>query len=443
MERVSIVSVVAENMDTYKIGSILRQKRKEAGKTLNEVADDFISPTTISTIERGGSSRKTPYLAEMWGVNLDEQNTFAEDEGGIEKRVQNRLAIAETIIDLSNPDTGLKKLKEIQLSPNDPFVPLVCYLKGKCYFRKKKWNKAKPHFKKAVGISPQEDPLNIASASLNELSAIAYFQNNLDEAVSLTQEGIDSFCPEGERQYYKYMMMANKAIYLEKLDRNEDAMKLIADLWDKLHEIKSLDVLLNLYELKATIFTKRKMYHEAIELLRDCIETARINRFHQRAFSSWVKLGTIYVELSEWEEAEDCFLAALYIKENVSHHDSYILSEAYIELSSLYVKQEKWAQAEEMLEKALRLSKKHDDKLNLIKVLLIKGDIYRLQMMYVDAIIPYEESLKLSKECNYLHMEEETLHKMAACLKKTDQTRFQSCVQNIFKLSHRERGLDG
>ena len=61
------------------IGELLRKRRKELGLRLEDLADDFISPSTISNIERGityVNEEKVRYIAEKLNVNLDRAHDF-------------------------------------------------------------------------------------------------------------------------------------------------------------------------------------------------------------------------------------------------------------------------------------------------------------------------------------------------------------------------------
>ncbi|MFD1425457.1 helix-turn-helix domain-containing protein [Kroppenstedtia sanguinis] len=60
--------------DIHELGEVIRQERKRQGLRLEDLADENISPATISNIERGASHvryEKAQYLLDKLGLKLE------------------------------------------------------------------------------------------------------------------------------------------------------------------------------------------------------------------------------------------------------------------------------------------------------------------------------------------------------------------------------------
>ncbi|MRG28912.1 helix-turn-helix domain-containing protein, partial [Laceyella tengchongensis] len=110
-----------EYIHPSQIGELLRKRRKELGLRLEDLADDFISPSTISNIERGityVNEEKVRYIADKLGVNLEQIHELWAKEKQEEEQMELKLAAVESIVDLMNPDKGLEKLRKLAVPNN-------------------------------------------------------------------------------------------------------------------------------------------------------------------------------------------------------------------------------------------------------------------------------------------------------------------------------------
>ena len=68
------------------------------------------------------------------------------------------------------------------------------------------------------------------------LGLCSYHQNNLEKALEYTENGINTFHPDGERPYTIYTLLRNKAIYLERMGRVVEGLKVVEQVWEDLAE---------------------------------------------------------------------------------------------------------------------------------------------------------------------------------------------------------------
>lgn len=421
------------------IGELLRKRRKELGLRLEDLADDFISPSTISNIERGityVNEEKIHYVAEKLGINLNQIHELLAKEKQEENRMELKLASIENMIDLISPDRGLERLRKLDVPSNHVLSAHIHFLRGKVYLKKNNWIKAQNHFLEAIRIVDQKEEklkTNIKAASYHELSLIASAHQDIEQALKYVDEGIESFCADGERSYYQYRLAISRVSYLEKLQRTEEALRQIHDLWKQASQIKSVDLILELYKVHLSILGKLNLFEEAIQYAMQGIEVARINKKQEQAAELWIILGCIYLKLKKWEEGENCFRTALGLQEKVKSDFLKIKANTYLGL--LYLEQECWDQAEELLQEALQLCEKNQKQNpNQWLTYVFLGDCYQKQGKAFEAISLYEKGLDIVKKSRDQHQARWIVLKMAQCYEYVNEHKFQEYLLKLYQL---------
>ncbi|SFI95893.1 helix-turn-helix domain-containing protein [Thermoflavimicrobium dichotomicum] len=434
--------------DRKKSGEMLRRIRKDQGFTIENLADDYISASTISNIERGNpyvSIEKINYYAKKLDVGLEELSNLTTEEKKNEKKYRLQLMSIENMIDLVDPNAGLARLRQLNSGHFSCCPGMINYLKGKSYYRKNK-EKAETYFLKAiqqVDQHPNLEKSNIKSICYNELGTIYFYKNELEQALHYTQKGIDAFVPDGERSYVKSMLLANKAIYLEDLGRLEESIQTIEQLRSQPEEFKSTNSTLSIYVLQARIYHRNKLYSQAIACTETGIELARINRMYERSSELWTLLGNIHFSLQKLEEAEICYLTALDIKEKI--RKEHLLITPYTQLGLLYLEQNKYTQAQQALEEAVKIGERSDHILPYIGALIALGNFYLKQKKYYQAIQPFEKALTLAQKHNSTDREEEIVVNLCYCYEQIgDIEKFQNYSKRLVKVKFRnnQKGIE-
>ncbi|MDN4592397.1 tetratricopeptide repeat protein [Polycladomyces subterraneus] len=422
--------------DILQIGSLIRKVRKESGLRLEDIADENISPATVSNIERGVphvSMDKVMYLLEKLGLTMDDIPQILESEENELDRLKLRLLSIESMLDYADPNELLSLLNDLQLSDDHKYAAHVHYLRGKCYTKKPDWKKAEKCFLNAIRLSATNSygrKDNIEARSFNDLGICYYFQNDLIQALQYTENAADAFNEDGEFKQLKHVINCNRARYLEKLGRFGEAMKVVNESWRYLHEMDN-HTALHFYDIRVILLKRSKMYDEAIQYAKEGIELARLNSDNISLFYLWKSLGSTYLSMNELYNAEICFKSALTIGCPQSKNS---LVEAYTKLSIVYIKQKNWIKAKELLDKAELLAKAA----NVVPaffVYLVSGDFYKEQSNSVKAIELYEKALDLARKYNQKRLEHKVLFRLAQLKKNENKEEFAAYLENMYEVA--------
>lgn len=431
------VSCFMSTSYSHQFGWILRKIRNDKGLAMKYFEDQSLSQATISKIENGNphvSAEKVKLYAKRLGYDLEELSKVIKQEQEQQQFIRLQLFAVETYIDLIGEEQGLCKLKEIDgLNRYDRFKPHVDLLKGKYYYQKKDWQKAKTYFLRSVmhvNQSNEWKKSNIKPASLNELSRIAYMEGNLEEAMRYVQEGLNAFEQSGSREHIIYSLITNQAIYLDKLGLLEKSLEAIHEFKQHLNGAKSMEATLSILDLEAKILRNTQMYSKAICLVEEGIELARVNSMYDKSATLWISLGNIYYVMQKFDQAKICYLTSLDLQEKGKKKHP-ILS-IYKQLGLIYEAQNNLPLAKKYLKKAIYSGKNTDDMLQYTESFIAYGDFLRKQGQYMEAIEQYEQGLQLAKTYQFKELEEELWVKQGDCwMKLGNDEKYQQCTNQL------------
>ncbi|WP_175482266.1 tetratricopeptide repeat protein [Thermoflavimicrobium dichotomicum] len=421
-------------LEHSEIGQLLRRRRKSLGLRLEDLADESISAATISKIERGIPSVSQEmfdcYLSKLGISDLQELVDVQVDQETKEEEIKTKLFMIKSLLDHAGPSIALAKLRSLDISNHPKYLPEVKYLKGKAYFIKQNYEKAKKYFYEAISIVENHNQ-SIGAMAYCYLGMIEYNQSNLYQAIDYTDLGLNIIEELNDETYKeeKYMLLLNKIIYLEKLDRNSEAFGLLQELWEHKHKIETIQIKLNMYELFALILKKAKLYHQAIRYAKEGIEMARRNKEHSRAFDLWTSLGKIYFEMGELDEAEFCYLTALELRDKVTSKD--LLIDTYADLGELYSYQKEWQLAEENLNEALKIGNRYNG-FKVAKVLEMKGTLKYHTGQHDEAIHCLEKALQLLQQYGSIRQQQRILLRLSKYCKDKSQEKYYYYLDRLF-----------
>lgn len=382
------------------IGRLIRKVRIDQGLTVRDLADDKISIGTISRIENGGNAgrKRIKILMDKLGLTTKKLHELDREDKIYQKELYFTLLAIESNIDNGVPDKDIKRaLDNIKTTPIDPLHTTTNYLKGKLAMRRKCLSKAREHFLDSLNDRcPEENNyLNIAPASCNELSKIAYYENDLQRAIEHVDQGLKCF-RDGKRQYIKGNLMINKALYKEKLGYHADAERILDELLHPSYKIadKAYNYILY-HQIKADVEIAKGKPVEAMNYIEKGLELSRINKVYDLQFSLWMALGDVCFELDMVDSSLRCFEQSLKLETKVREQ---LLISAHRKLSKIYMRMEQWDQAREHIDQSIEMARQHNDGLRHIDSLLTKAQWYRLQELHSEEKMQYKEALKLSKK---------------------------------------------
>ncbi|SEM74548.1 helix-turn-helix domain-containing protein [Lihuaxuella thermophila] len=408
------------------LGSALRRIRKTKKLRLEDLADENISTGTISFIERGFETVKEGkwlYLCKKLGVDLLEIPGLIEHERRKTTNLQNELTLIESRIDLGYSKKSLKELNQLAIKTDGMYMETIHYLKARCYYSKESWKKAKNNFELAIQIVDESNSSksNIKAACFKDLARISFFQDNdLNQALKYTEEGISAYQPDGDRKDIIYFLLTGKVSYLEKLKRYDEALQVLIELWQSIDKIKNLEVILNMYEIRASILNKKRQYPEALKYAIEGYKIASSNQKYERSIELLTTWGDICKNSKDYSTAEQCYTLALELEDNIKK--KYLLVSTYTQLGRLYIEQKDWDKAHATLETAVEQGLKAGDMQRYTQALTATGDYYLAREMYSEAVIPYEKANELSKKHEFHGLRREILVNMSECWKQLNHT---------------------
>ncbi|MFD1434639.1 tetratricopeptide repeat protein [Kroppenstedtia eburnea] len=433
------------SLELHEIGEIIRRVRKERRLRLEDLADENISPATISNIERGVphvNPQRAVYLLEKLNIEMKDLPDLILGEKEKFKEDQFHLNSADLKREMGDVQGAIAKLDSLEIGDDHPLAPTLYFLKGKCYRGLRNWKRAERNLYKGIQLASQRpDSSNIEAVCFLELGLCQYLQNDLDGALKFTESGIDAFQQEGERQYVWHQLHANKGIYLERLGRTAAAMKVVEENWKDIDRMEGVTAKLTFYWLRSELNYRLELYDEAAHYAVEGLELARINRKFSSIFPLAIVLGNVYLRLGELEKAEECFMNALGCNDKLDDQKS--ISKVYIRLGTLYKLKKQYDQAAQSLEKAIGIGKEQNDVPRLTSAYIAMGELLLSHEKKREAIEYFNEALSLAKKHNLKKREHRALYGLASSWENIDEQEFQKCMHNMYKIQGELRQNEG
>ncbi|MCS1350260.1 helix-turn-helix domain-containing protein [Mechercharimyces sp. CAU 1602] len=418
-----------------KAGEIIRRIRKEKGLRLEDVADDNISPATVSNIERGVPHvlpAKVAYLMDKLSINqadLSARMMGVEQELGF---MELKMTSIESLLDQGNYDVAEKGLRQFDgLGTEHPLSAMVCYLKGKLFISKKNLLRAEKEFFNAIRLAERNHNV-IDVDAYNSLSFIAYFNNDLESALKYVNKGLDRFSINGDRDHLYDVLIINKIAYLEKLDRIGEAISIIGEVWDRKEDIKKPDLLLHLYHLKVNLLCKTGYYEEAIEVGLEGIHRARLTNEYIRIHHIWDSLGGVFLRVSDLDSAEVCLEHALSLEGLIKTKNYFVTT--LIKKGILHMRRGEQEQADKFLHRAISLGKEEKADVYLLDALATMGDLRVKQIRYDESVVYYRQALRIAERLKFKHKQHSILFRILLSLQETGSEEFSTELTNMFEV---------
>lgn len=421
----------------HEIGEVIRKVRKERGLRLEDLADENISPATVSNIERGVahvSPEKVTYLLDKLNLSLQKLPEIIEKQQQNLSHIQFQIQTIATLNEIGKPDEALKLIEKLSLDDHHPYNAEVYYYKGKCYYTKNKFRQAERAINHALRFIQQNDlsPNNLEAANYLVLGMCKYKQNDLHQALEYTNHGLKAWTPNGGRKHIRFLLYRNKGIYLQRLGRVIEGMQLVLEVWDEIEHIDMIGVKLSFYWLRADFSKRSGFIEDAIHYALQGMDLSRRNIKFQFLFDFWTMLGGIHVIEQKWDLANKALQTALSMRGKFP--DDSRLSTVYTQLGIFYYHQDNLQNAKEAFQEAVSLSEKFHDVPRLISNLMIIGEVLIKQSNIPSAIHYLKTGLELANKHGYPEQEAKIWFQLAGCYEHENETEFQSCMRNAYQL---------
>lgn len=439
-------------MSTYnltELGKFLTKRRKSLHIRQIDLADESISVAYISNLENGRfqpNEEKLHHLCKKLGIKMEELSTIlqkVDESQNEEDLVSFQLMMIENDLAMLGSEEVRQELNRCPMPNNPLYQTQLLYLRGKYSHEKQKYQKAIENYTKSILIIEQHPFIlssNLAACCYCELSRVAYAQSDLYLAIQYAHRGIELYVPDGHRTYILYHLKICLVIYYQKLNRNEEAMKILDDLWNEMDLIQSTEVRLNMYEMRAVLLNRQEMYVDAIHTAKMGMEIARLDRAYERQLELWTALGTSYQKMNKLCEAKRCYQSAIKLMKKVRR--DYLLITAKKQLGCLYMTEGDFQLAEKTLLEAAHLGKKHSDRILHCETLLTLSECYSKQNQNDKAEHYLIQALQISRELNLIQHEQNVLLALLKLIDK-NENKYQKYVDRFVKISViLEHGVD-
>lgn len=424
---------------TAELASEIREARKKKGYRQEDLAlEGFLSTGTISRMERGSvsvSREKVTFLCEQLGVAIEKYQQESDEADEVD--VSLRLLSIENHLNMVSLDEAWEELRTVK--PESEYHRVwALYLKGRYWERKGKNEKAKVVYSQIVeNDDPELRKYNFIPASYHALGRISFYEDYPDKAMELVIKGLDSFYKDGEKEHIYHYLLISKVIYLEELNRNEEALLEIEDLWTNKSNIDSRQVILSMYEIKTRILTKLSRFDLAVTLATEGLNISRVNRMYDHAGYLWIALAECFQRQNKVKNAEICFQSA--IKMSSYMQNKFFISKIYIQLGNLYQEAKNSQKTYEMFTTAVNLSRKNANKILLAESLQCVGDYYIQNEKIEKAKKAYEESIDIYKRLHKPKNIRSLLLKMAGCYRDSDRTKYYDLLDEYHQIYSENR----
>lgn len=247
-----------------------------------------------------------------------------------------------------------------------------------------------------------------------------------------TESGLEAFQDNGGREYLKYKLIKNKAIYLERLGRTNEALKIVQDVWGELNRVTPVETLASLYWLKSELLRKSGEYKESVRIAQEGIYKATLNNMKESSAELWATLGSGYCSLKDPQKAEICYDVAMNLAENGNLTNPYVRT--CLAQAELHIDREEWVKAETTLHKAVKSASEKECSFYLVDAYLACGTLYALQGLKDNAINSLHNAINIANEYEYTRKEHQAWLQLANIHENTDQQEFQKCITNMYRL---------
>jgi tetratricopeptide (TPR) repeat protein len=418
------------------LGEVFKEERKKKRLSQLDLSVEIdLHNTIISKIERGVYKANKDHLEKLckyYGFNLDKlSNRYVVETVLTDKLdIDLKLLAIEYDLDLIDREQGIEELRQLEEYSKfneikeNLLVLFPYYLRGKYYENKRKWNTALEQYGTVVqtinSSMEDTDEDNLKSACYNGMVRVYLHLNDLANALTYVNYGIESFNPENKRHHIQYNLWINKAIILEKLNRDMEALSLVEEVCEQGNNIRSDDAWLNLLLIRIELLNKLGRYDEAIHFSQEGLFLARVDELYDHAFDLWSSLGESYYQKGSMNNAELCYQSALKLENKIKR--KYLAIKTHTHLGSVYCEFGELKRGHLVLKKAVKLAREFKDAQGLVKALIALSHCLVMQNKDLDAYKHLKEARELAMEFDFENLMFDILLNMLDICKRQNLT---------------------
>ncbi|MCH5584176.1 helix-turn-helix domain-containing protein [Shimazuella sp. AN120528] len=420
-------------VDLNLVGEAIRNYRKEKRLRLEDLADENISVSTISNIERGFAhvkQEKVNYLLHKLGIDVSDLTTLEQNLQKKDEYISIQLTALESWIVCDEESKALTELNNIKLSDHHPLASRIFFLKGKCHLRLKEWKKAIHAFYESIRLSRlQMEASPMEAACYDELSRAAYCQNDVNQATAYVEKGLELI---QENSDIKLSLIRNKAQYLFKQSKEADALKLIKDNWIHLSGLTQMDLILDFYQIRVKLLIITGLWDEALAYAEEGIHLAKQNNQYHPLCVLWGELGKIYMNQYQYDLAEVCFRTSQVFEFHIK--DKSALISTYTFYGKLLQEQKEYQMASVLLNKAIQLGSKYNEVEDVVRAFLAIGQVCLVTKDTKAAMEYFHKARDMATEHQLPILAYEAIFEVAKVYQELDSDKFIACTVEMYEM---------
>lgn len=373
-------------LDPILLGSLIRQRRKELGLTLNDLANENISVPMISNIERGITgnviSDKVAYIREKLGLTDEMVEKMLQKTEVEQECFARQISFIRHLGELELYDEARKEVSALErderLNEFPLFAATAQLLKGIVLRKQGQWDRAKKALHQVLRLL-QEDDLDDAT----NLAAEAYFNlalifvlgdQDYEQGIAYSDKALAEFCEDGEETHLKGQILYGKGAYYFYLEQYAEAFRYAMEAREACESSHDVKNLLLTYNLEALVLKRQHLYDQAFTVFQQAVDLAR-----KCCAEPWIG-SVLYLNLGDAHFHKKMYDQALRyydISYNLCRktNDEHQRATLYYSYGEVYYETKQYDKAEEYANKATKLAQKFNLTSEYLPLLLLRAQI--------------------------------------------------------------------
>lgn len=425
-----------EHVDLHEMGELIRRVRKSRGLRLEDLADEQISPATISNIERGVphvNRQKVHYLLAKLHLDVNELQKMMVKSQAEQAELEHQFTAAETLIEMGQPLLADEWLS-MDMDDHHPFTVRRYRLQGRLAMERSDWKKAERLFQHGLRVGKDQSDFAAMAQSHLELACLYYTTGQWSRSLHHTDSGLE-ICPEEETDTRIHLLLL-QALSQKASGRWGDCLQTVQQVWDS-GSLGSPTMELEWTRLYGEILYRNRFWEKAEQIINKGLLLARQYRNRRALFHLWALSGRTAIKRQMWKRAEISLRTAL-VWEAVSDDPAQPIA-IRIQLGQICAEREQFEQAYRWLQEAKERSAAHDDPRPHIEVLLALGEWEENQKDKTQAMTYYQEARDKSHDHGLVDLEHEAWFRLTRMWEEKGDSRFDEGMREVYALQKKMR----
>lgn len=383
-------------MQYLTLGQKLRLKRKELDLTLKDIAGDYISPATLSLVERdmqAPSEELLRYLADQLQTPFHYFRETPEETLG--RRAKTLLVEAEALMYRKRfgmatrfVDEILEDAKELKLTH---LVGQCSLLMGRIYLEQGDYHKANEYLFEAQSSSIQSGQNDALPGIYYHFGLASFRQGFYPQALDYFKQAESTAPQEVEDELTRKIMSALSQTY-HKLGQYDLALQYAERTKDLVSRMNNLEAYAESLIILGASHREKEQYDQALELFQEALRLIHQIDAKQELSDVEYNLASLFVKTGNYEQANQHFRQAIQQKQELGDPSVVATSLEHVET---LIQSGQLADAKEKLDVAMELLEQFAVEEERARALALRYQILKLDGNEQGGRMALEESLSL------------------------------------------------